>query len=220
MELDSETVASRCRIVLVMSAEMQAPELLTKALDGGDVASVIIAPGEAGDHDFADHCKKLVEIAGDREIASLVVNDTIAMGRSGADGLFVTQPDDGFRELAARFSPQKMIGFGGSFSRHRAMELGEANPDFLFFGKIGGDIRDDAHPKNLAIAEWWAGMVEIPCIVMGGKLLESVVECAASGAEFAALGSAVFDAGIDPKAAVAKANELLDQYAPIFDDQA
>ena len=61
-------------------------------------------------------------------------------------------------------------------------------------------------------------MVEIPCVVMGGQAIGSVVDVAESGAEFVALRHCVF---ADPQKAammVAEANALLDQKAPRFED--
>ncbi|MCC0030787.1 MAG: thiamine phosphate synthase, partial [Brucellaceae bacterium] len=78
----------------------------------------------------------------------------------------------------------------------------------------GGDTHPEAHPKNIELGEWWAAMVEIPCIVLGGSDIASVAEAAATGAEFVALGSAVF-ASPDPAKAVAQANAILDQSAPV-----
>ena len=61
-------------------------------------------------------------------------------------------------------------------------------------------------------------MIEIPCIVLGGSTIESVEPVAATGAEFVALSSAVFADGIDAAAAIARANALLDETAPRFED--
>ena len=47
--------------------------------------------------------------------------------------------------------------------------------------------------------------------------MESVEAVAATGAEFVALSSAVFAAGVDAAAAIARTNELLDQTAPRFE---
>ena len=61
-------------------------------------------------------------------------------------------------------------------------------------------------------------MIEIPCIVMAGSDVASVEAVAATGAEFVALSSAVFADGVDPQAAVARANAILDETAPRFED--
>jgi len=132
--------------------------------------------------------------------------------------VFIETPGNDARELVARFSPQKIVGFGSAKDRHRALELGEANPDFVFFGRTDGDIRPEPHPKNLALAEWWSELVEIPGVVMGGSAVESVVECAATGVDFVALSLAILSHTDGPAAAVRRANELLDENAPIFEN--
>jgi thiamine-phosphate pyrophosphorylase len=60
-------------------------------------------------------------------------------------------------------------------------------------------------------------MVQIPCIVMGGSDIASVVDVATTGAEFVALSAAIFADGVDPREAVAQANALLDAHAPRFE---
>ncbi|RVD12740.1 thiamine phosphate synthase, partial [Mesorhizobium sp. M4B.F.Ca.ET.017.02.2.1] len=82
----------------------------------------------------------------------------------------------------------------------------------------GYDNKPEPHPRNLSLGQWWAEMIEIPCIVMAGSELASVEAVAATGAEFVALSSAVFADGTDPRAAVAAANALLDETAPRFED--
>jgi thiamine-phosphate pyrophosphorylase len=62
-------------------------------------------------------------------------------------------------------------------------------------------------------------MIELPCIVMGGYIAESVTAISKSGAEFAAMSAAVFGEGRSPKDEVAKINALLDE-AGEFDEAA
>jgi thiamine-phosphate pyrophosphorylase len=200
-----------------MSGFENAGELVGDALSGGDVASVILTSGGLSETAFSAHCAAIAPVIQAAGVAALIANDTRVMGRSGADGILVEQPDDSFREMIARFSPHKIVGFGGALTRHRALDLAEAAPDFVFFGRTGGDIRREAHPKNLALGEWWAQMVEVPCVIMGGSAVESIIEIALSGADFAALGLGVFAHLDGPKAAVAVANELLDTHAPILE---
>jgi len=95
----------------------------------------------------------------------------------------------------ARFSPQNIVGCGNIKARHNALEIGELKPDFVFFGKLAGDIKAEAHPKNIALAEWWAELVEIPGIVMGGSDLDSIIDVALSGIDFVALERAIFAEG-------------------------
>jgi thiamine-phosphate pyrophosphorylase len=207
----------RCRLVLVLPPVADAAAILSEALSGGDIASLILTQGDLDEAGFQKHCEPLVRTAQAAGTAVLLAADSRVVGRTGADGIFVETPGNDPREIVARFSPHRIVGFGGAKDRHRALELGEAGPDFLFFGRTDGDIRPEPHPKNLALAEWWSDLVEIPCVVMGGSAIESVVECAASGAEFVALGLAVISHTDGPRAAVSLANELLDRHAPTFE---
>ncbi len=102
-------------------------------------------------------------------------------------------------------------------ARHRApRELGLELRTFA--GKFDGDIKPEAHPKNLDLAEWWASMIEIPCIVMGGTDPASALAVAETGAEFVALRAAIFDEQASAARIVAEVNALLDEKAPRFGD--
>ena len=136
-----EAVFDRCRIVLCIPPVLEAGIQLQEALEAGDVASVIILRGEMDDAAYQEHCAGLVAIAQAQDVAALVVDDTRALGRVNADGIFFSSGGNDPKELIARFSTQKIAGCGGIKDRHRALEIGDANPHFVFFGKPDGDIR-------------------------------------------------------------------------------
>ena len=69
--------------------------------------------------------------------------------------------------------------------------------------------------KTLDLARWWAETLTVPCIAPGGSDPASVLEVAATGADFVALSSAIF-AAEDAGEAVRRANGLLDAQAPRF----
>jgi thiamine-phosphate pyrophosphorylase len=138
-------------------------------------------------------------------------------GRVKADGIHVTGGVEELGEVVEKFTPQLIVGGGNAPDRHKALEVGEVQPDYIFFGKIGGDIKPEAHPKNVALAEWWASMVEIPCIVLGGTDPQSALVVAEAGAEFVALDKAVFADPAQAPHVVAAVNALLDEKAPRFE---
>ena len=208
----------RCRLVLLADTSSRAPEAILSALNGGDVASVILYTSKAEDAEFMSVCSKLVPQLQSKDAAVLIRDDTQVFGRSGADGIHLEKTRNLVEESVARFSPHNIVGCGGYKDRHGAMEAGEQKPDFVLFGKCGGDIKEDTHPKNLANAEWWSNVVQVPCILLGGQKLSSVIECAETGAEFVALEAAVFNA-VDPADAVREANALLDRHAPELIDE-
>jgi thiamine-phosphate pyrophosphorylase len=212
---------NRCRLVLIVPDEADADrqaKLLGEALSGGDVASVILPQYEMDDQSFQKRAEVLVSMIQDAGAAAIIAGDSRIAGRVKADGLHLSGSVEDLAEAIEKFAPKLIVGAGGATERHAALEIGEARPDYIFFGRFDGDIKPEAHPKNVALAEWWASMIEIPCIVMGGNDAESVVVAAESGAEFVALRGAVFDAAESPAAVVARVNLLLDEKAPRFED--
>lgn len=208
-------IENRCRLVLIVPEGMPGNDIASRlagALGAGDVASVIFPVYAMDDAAYQKHLETGVPVAQQYGAAAIAVDDTRAFGRTRADGLHV---DSGLRDIAdavEKADGRYIVGAGGAETRHRALETGELRPDYIFFGRFGQDTRPEPHRKNLALAEWWAAMVEIPCIVMGGASLDTLADAAASGAEFVALSQAVFGEGIDPAAAVAAANRILENH--------
>lgn len=186
------------------------------ALKGGDVASVIVPQYGFDDSIFQKIAESLVPVIQKAGAAALIAGDSRVAGRAKADGLHIAGGVEPLAEAIEKFTPKLIVGGGNAQERHRALEIGELQPDYIFFGKLDGDIKPEAHPKNLALAEWWASMVEIPCIVMGGTDPASVLAVAEMGAEFAALRLAVFAEPERAATIIQEANALLDQKAPRF----
>lgn len=203
----------RCRLILATSPDGARIDALRHAVTGGDVASVILFAGTMAEHDFLSACKSLVGDLQSHGCAVLIADNTQVFGKCGADGLFLEKTKNDLTDAIARFSPHNIVGCGNIKARHNALVVGEAKPDFVFFGKLGGDIKPEAHPKNIALAEWWAELVEIPCVVMGGNVTKSVIEASQTGADFVALDQAIFESA-NAAEAVAEANRLLDEHAP------
>jgi thiamine-phosphate pyrophosphorylase len=217
-------IPNRCRLVLVIPEDLADPAMmLENALAGGDIASIIIHSSNEDEGTFQTRCEKLTSVAQNAGVAVIIANDTRIAGRCNADGIHIDLPggNAGVPELAEaveKYSPTKMVGGGAVKSRHMALSLGEASPDYLFFGRLNSDIKPQAHAKMLSLAEWWAQMVEIPGICMGGNELDSAIEVAKTGIDFIALSSAIFSHEEGAELAVKLVNQLLDQYAPEFED--
>lgn len=205
----------RPRLVLITTplSDADAEAALRAALGGGDVASVIIDPAGRDDAAFQRFAEMLVPMIQEAGAAAIVVDDTRCAGRVGADGIHLTGGDiEALAEAIERFAPKLIVGGSGFETRHDALDAGEKLPDYLFFGRLGADVAEEAHEKNLEMAEWWAEIVEVPCIVLAGSSIDSVAEAAATGAEFVALSAAVFADPAVAGAAVARANAIFDDY--------
>ncbi len=201
--------ASRCRLCLVTPDKIDLAgfrPLLDGALAGGDVASLVVTgPSEA----LQDIAGALSPVAQARGVAALVHNDTRIAGRVKADGVHVDTGLADLKAAIASFRPARIVGAGGLRSRHDAMLAAEAEPDYLFFGRLDGDTASGIFPKALALAAWWASMFLVPAMVMGGRDVASVGEAAEAGIEFIALRDAVWMHPGGPGAAVAEANRVL-----------
>lgn len=212
---------NRCRLVLIAEprreAGMDAGRVLA-ALAGGDVASLILVAGGVDEAEFQKYAETIVAPAQELGVAVIVAGDTRTAGRVGADGIHMETGKAEIAEAIKKHAGKLFVGAGGAKTRHDALELGEAQPDYIFFGRFGYDNTPDPHPRNLGLAEWWAEIVQVPCIVLGGSAIASVEAAAATGAEFVALSSAVFYGDADPAKAVAAVNALLDERAPRFED--
>jgi thiamine-phosphate pyrophosphorylase len=218
--MNTEPPPQRCRVVLIAPQTASANELverLRNALSGGDVASVLLPAYDADETLFQTIAEAAVPVIQNAGAAAIIVGNTQIAGRVKADGLHIEGSAADIAAGIERFSPKLIVGTGNIKNRHSALEIGEAQPDYVLFGKIGADSKPDAHPRNVELADWWASMVEIPCIVQAGNSLESIPNAALTGAEFIALSAAIFD-GNDPAAAVKEANRLLDQHAPRFEE--
>jgi thiamine-phosphate pyrophosphorylase len=212
---------NRCRIVLIAPAGLTAERFasrLRKAIEGGDVASLIVPVHGLDDASFQHFCEHVVPIAQEAGVAVIVEGDTRIAGRVGADGVHLETGSAEIGNDIERLQSRMMVGVGGAKTRDDALDLGELRPDYIFFGRFGYDTKPEPHHRNLTLGQWWADVIEIPCIVMAGSDIASVVDVAATGAEFVALSSAAFADDIDPRAAIERANALLDEAAPRFGD--
>lgn len=217
--MSASTTPSRCRLVLVASprpGEAGFAGRILAAIGAGDVASLILDGAALDEASFQSFAEAVVAPAQALGIAVMVSGDTRIAGRVGADGVHLETGKADVAETIDKFDGQMMVGAGGAKTRDDALELGEARPDYIFFGRFGHDAKPGPHPRNLALGGWWAEMIEIPCIVQGGSDLASVADVAATGAEFVALSAAVFGEGVDAAAAIAEANAILDRDAPSF----
>ena len=214
-------VENRCRIVLIAPPIQEADaarSVIEDALRGGDVASVILPQYDLDERSFQELAEAVVPVVQSAGAAALIAGDSRTAARTRADGLHIEGGRDAVEDAIERFAPDMIVGGGRAKDRHSALELGELRPDYIFFGKLDGDIKAEPHRKNLDLAQWWAPMVEVPCIVMSGQAIDSVAVVAESEAEFVALRHSVFSVPEKAAMMVAEANALLDEKAPRFED--
>ncbi len=174
------------------------------ALAAGDVASALarLAPGA----DPKRVVGPLLEIAAAHDAALLVEGDARLAARLGADGVHVEGPQ--VAEAVESLKKQFAVGAGGLRLRDDAMTAAEAGADYVMFGEPGASLSLEA---TLERVRWWAEIFETPCVAYADKL-EDVAALADAGADFVALGGAVWDAA-NPAEAVRSAMARLGRRA-------
>ncbi len=170
------------------------------------IAAVIIAT-EGDDRSLAEAARHMTPVVQQNGIAALVVNDTRTADRVGNDGVHCTKGIAELKTAIDRLKPDRIVGAGNLWSRHAAMEAAESGPDYLYFGKIGGDTFPDPHHRALALAQWAAEMLTIPVVTQAGCHLDSVAAAIDTGADHIAVDRAIW---YHPSGPVAGIREALD----------
>ncbi|HEV2557125.1 MAG TPA: thiamine phosphate synthase [Microvirga sp.] len=194
---------------LVEDAAAFAPRL-AEACAAGDVAAVLVRLAPADERTLTNRVKALSHAAQEHGAALIVASDgdadvvTVA-ARGGADGVHLAGPKAAaVKEVAGRLKGERTLGIGGIRSKDDAMTFGEAGVDYLLFGE---PRPDGSLPSLESVAEraaWWAEIFETPCVAYA-PTLDAVPALAATGAEFVALGDAVWSHPEGPAPAVRQA---------------
>ena len=85
---------------------------------------------------------------------------------------------------------------------------GEDGVDYLMFGEPTADGYVPPLAETIERLDWWSQIFEVPCIGYAAKI-EDVGALCAAGADFVALGDAVWSDARGPAVAVAQAESLL-----------
>jgi thiamine-phosphate pyrophosphorylase len=136
--------------------------------------------------------------------AAVLVNgrpDIVARG--GADGAHLAGPD-AVKAAVRTLKPNYIAGAGGLISRHDAMVAAEAGADYVMFGEPDVDGHCPSHDAIIDRVTWWAEVFEVPCVAYA-SVLDGIEALAAAGADFVAVGDAVFKDPRGPTAAAADA---------------
>ena len=176
---------------------------LADALSTGAVASVLarFAPGAEGD--AKKILARLVEISAPAGAALLVENDARLAARAGTDGAHVAAGGAALAEALASLKPERIVGAGLLRGRDDAMRAGEAGADYVMFGEPRPDGFTPPAGETLERIAWWAEIFEPPCVGYAARVAD-VAPLAEAGADFVALGDAIWQAQ-SPRAALADA---------------
>jgi thiamine-phosphate pyrophosphorylase len=187
--------AGRCQLYLISPLDVggEFPRRLERALDAGPVAAFQFRVKGVGQHEAARLAEPLLEVCRARDVA-FIVNDSIALAkRLKADGVHLGQQDGDVREAREELGREAQIGVTCHASRHLALEAGEAGADYVAFGAFfPSGTKASEHRPEPELLTWWQGLMEIPCVAIGGITPDNCAPLVEAGADFLAVSSAVW----------------------------
>lgn len=181
--------------------------LLADVLSAGDVACLLVRIAPSAEGDAKAIVSRLAEIAGRAGAALLTDNDPRLAARAGADGAHIHGPGEALDEALKSLKPERIVGAGLLRSRDDAMSAGEKGVDYVMFGEPRADGFIPPAEQTLERVAWWAEIFEPPCVGFAARLGD-IAPLAAAGADFIALGDAIWRAE-RPADALAQAQAAL-----------
>jgi thiamine-phosphate pyrophosphorylase len=163
------------------------------ALAAGDVASALVRVAPEAQGDVKRIAERMVEAAAPYETAILIEGEPRLAARVGADGVHVAGVGNSLSDALASLHPQHIVGAGALRTRDDAMTAGEAGADYVMFGEPRRDGWTPPLDETVERVDWWAGIFVTPCVAYAARL-DDVAALAAAGADFVALGGALWSA--------------------------
>lgn len=151
-----------------------------------------------------------VRAAMDADCAVLIESEVRLAGRLGADGVHVAGAGAELEAAIKRLKPDRIVGAGSLRTRDEAMTAGEMGADYVMFGEPHGGAQTRGLASLVSLTErvvWWAEIFETPCVAYADTVA-AAGELADAGADFVALGEAIWGAS-SPEKALREAHRLV-----------
>jgi thiamine-phosphate pyrophosphorylase len=209
---------NRCRLYLITPPALEPEtfaEQLEAALAAGDVASVQLRLKQAGEAEILRAGRQLMPIV-QRAGAAFIINDRPDLASAlGADGVHIGQEDATYADARAAVGAKGIVGVTCHDSRHLAIEAAEAGADYVAFGAMFTTGTKQAKTRcELELIQWWAEMMVVPCVAIGGITVDNCSPVIDAGADFLAVSSGVWDFPEGPAAAIKAFNRLFSRVVP------
>jgi len=172
------------------------PLLFESAMAACDVACVLLRTAAHEEGEKEKIVRALAPLVQKHGVACLIADDPQLAVRAHADGVHVDGEGERLESALCALKPGYIVGAGGLPTRDAAMAVGEAGADYVMFG---GPCGVEPHAAIVERVAWWAEIFNVPCIGYAHNL-GAIDDLVWAGADFIALGDAVF---ADPRGAVA-----------------
>jgi len=152
--------------------------------------------------------RALKPIAQAKDVAFILNDRPDLAAELDCDGVHVGQDDGPYDEARKTVGPNKVVGITCHNSRHLALEAAEAGADYVAFGAFFATTTKQAKATaNIEIVQWWAEIMEIPCVAIGGITTQNAAPLIEAGADFLAVAGGVWDHPQGAAAAVQEFNQ-------------
>ena len=186
---------SDCQLYLISPLDVSGdfPQRLERAFQAGPVAAFQFRVKGVDQHECARLATPLQQLCKAHDVA-FIVNDSVALAkRLKADGVHLGQGDGDLREAREILGREAQIGVTCHASRHLAMEAGDGGADYVAFGSFfPSTTKESEHRPEPELLQWWSGLMEIPCVAIGGITPENCGPLVEAGADFLAVSGAVW----------------------------
>lgn len=145
----------------------------------------------------------LAPVAHARDVAVLLDGRPELAAALGVDGVHLGGDGPSCAEARRRLGADAMIGVACGGSRHRGMVAAEQDADYVSFGAFFPSLtKPDAALADPDIVAWWAELMEVPCVAVGGITPGNCAPLVSAGADFLAVSAGVWRHPDGPAAAV------------------
>jgi thiamine-phosphate pyrophosphorylase len=199
---------SHCQLYLITPPQLDVAAFsvdLARAFDGGPVAALQLRLKGVADEAVLRAAEALLPICHAADCA-FILNDRADLAKkAGADGVHLGQSDGDVRSARVLLGADAQIGVTCHGSRHLAMEAGEAGADYVAFGAFyPTQTKVPPSMADIELLQWWAQMMEVPCVAIGGITPDNALPLIEAGADFLAVSGAIWASPTDSVAAFTK----------------
>ena len=217
--------ANACRLYVVSPPNLDLvifQATMISALDAGDVAAFQLQTNNMDDTTIMRCCEALMPIAHDRDVAFILSGHVEIARRMICDGVHLKKSNrTTIQEARSKLGPNAMIGVSCYNSKHEAMVAAENGADYVSFAplyerrspfcdpEIDTSITESIAPMSLI--EDCAEISQTPVVGSGGIKLDNVEQVVKAGADFACVGTAIWEHPQGADKAVRAFNDILTQ---------
>lgn len=192
------------------------PDRLSQALEAGDVACLQLrlktGDGPAEESVIRKAVERLRPICHNHDVALILNDDPALAAELDCDGVHVGQEDTPYAEARGIVGPDAIVGVTCHNSRHLAMSAAEQGADYVAFGAFFPTGTKQARTQaDIELLSWWAELMEVPVVAIGGITVENCRPLVEAGADFLAVVGGVWNHPDGPAAAVSAFNRIFDE---------